>query len=72
MSNSFYKNHKDDAVWWKRTPGVRGEFLFSFDKEQVFNLFQDYPYKLTAEQKKIFDRENPFWAEFFADRNSPG
>ena len=30
-------------------------------------LFADYPYKLTAEQKAIFDRENPFWRDFFID-----
>lgn len=42
-----------------------GEFLFSFDKKKVFNLFEDYPDKLTPEQKELFDRENPFWKDFF-------
>ncbi len=46
-----------------------GEHLFSFDKKQVFNLFQDYHYKLTKEQKEIFDKENPHWKEFFKDRS---
>ena len=45
-----------------------GEFIFTFDKKTFFNRFADYPHKLTAEQKEIFDRENPFWAEFFSDR----
>jgi hypothetical protein len=31
-------------------------------------MFADYPYKLTPEQKKIFDEENPYWVDFFADR----
>lgn len=46
-----------------------GEFLFSFDQETVFNLFRDYPDKLTAEQKEQFDAENPYWADFFKDRS---
>lgn len=65
--NNFYKNEPDDTIWWVDTD-TTGEWLFSFDKEKIFNMFQDYPYKLTAEQKAIFDRENPFWAEFFKDR----
>lgn len=53
---------------WIRNPEQKGEFLFTFDGEQVFNLFHDYPYALTEEQKAIFDAENPYWAEFFKDR----
>lgn len=64
----FYKNNESDQVFWVHDPETVGEFLFSFDKKKVFNLFRDYPEKLTAEQKKIFDTENPYWAEFFADR----
>lgn len=64
----FYKNRASDSVWWVNNVGVIGEHLFSFDKKTVFNLFSDYPYKLNSEQKKIFDEENPFWADFFRDR----
>ena len=64
----FEKNNPDDVIWWVDNPDVKGEFLFSFDKEQVFNLFEDYPWKLTKEQKRIFDKENPYWADFFKDR----
>ena len=67
-SNDFYRENPDDQVWWKETPDMIGEFLFSFDRKTVFNLFQDYPWKLTPEQKAIFDRENPFWSDFFRDR----
>ena len=35
------------------------------DKVKVYNLFRDYPDKLTEEEKALFDRENPFWAEYF-------
>lgn len=67
-SNDFYKENPGDLIWWKETPDTTGEFLFSFDKETIFNLFSDYPWKLTPEQKEIFDRENPFWKDFFKDR----
>ena len=63
----WYKNNTDDKIWWKDTDSV-GEWLFSFDKKQVFNLFADYPHNLTPEQKKIFDEENPEWVDFFKDR----
>lgn len=45
-----------------------GEYLFTFDKQTIFNLFRDYPYKLTDEEKRIFDKENPYWKYFFKDR----
>lgn len=69
MRNSdFYRDNPTDKVWWVSNTDTFGEFLFSFDKKTVFNLFVDYPHKLTKEQKKIFDEENPFWADFFKDR----
>ena len=68
VSNNWYKNNESDAVWWKDTPDAVGEWIFSFDKKQEFNLFADYPHNLTPEQVQIFDKENPEWAEFFKDR----
>lgn len=71
MQNSdWYKDDDDDKVWWlDNGDDVIGEFVFSFDRKTSFNLFADYPHKLTKEQKEIFDKENPEWAEFFKDRN---
>ena len=63
----FYKKQKNDKVWWTKEIDIIGEFLFSFDKETIFNLFADYPDKLSPEQKEIFDKENPFWAEYFSE-----
>lgn len=65
---NFYKNEPDDQIWWVDDPETIGTFLFTFDKKQIFNLFADYPDKLTKEQRQIFDRENPDWKEFFKDR----
>ena len=67
MSDNFYKNEQTDTIWWVDTR-QRGVWEFSFDRKKIFNLFQDYPMKLTAKQKEIFDKENPYWAEFFSDR----
>lgn len=64
----YYKNNETDQVWWLFEPDVIGEFVFSFDKVRNFNLFRDYPNELSKEQKEIFDKENPYWADFFADR----
>ena len=68
MLSDFYKNNKKDTIWWVDDLDSVGKFLFSFDKKQIFNLFSDYPHRLTAEQKEIFDKENPYWADFFKDR----
>ena len=68
MKYKFYKEKSTDSIWWVDNPDEVGVHLFSFDKVTVFNLFQDYPYKLTKEQRATFDRENPFWADFFKDR----
>lgn len=43
----------------------RGELLFSFDQQKIYNLFLDYPHNMTEEEVRIFDRENPFWRDFF-------
>lgn len=64
----FYKNNRGDKIWWVDNSESVGEWLFTFDKKTIFNMFSDYPYKLTPEQKEIFDKENPYWSEFFAER----
>ena len=66
--NNYFKNNPGDAIWWVDTSENDGLFIFTFDKKEHFNMFQDYPNKLTADQKRIFDKENPFWADFFKDR----
>ena len=45
-----------------------GEMNFTFDGKKIFNLFRDYPYALTKKEKQIFDEANPYWVNFFKDR----
>lgn len=66
--SDFYKNNESDSVWWIDNLETVGEFLFSFDKNKIYNLFADYPHNLSKEEKEIFDEENPHWKEFFSDR----
>lgn len=65
--SKYYRKNRNDKTLWLVDSGT-GEHLFTFDKETVYNLFSDYPWKLKPEEIEIFDRENPFWAEFFSDR----
>lgn len=66
MKSDFYKENENDIIWWVNDLDTKGEFLFSFDKRKIYNLFADYPHNLTKEEKEIFDKENPYWAEFFS------
>lgn len=69
LQSKWYKNNTTDVIWWLDNADEKvGEWIFSFDKEHTFNMFSDYPHKLTAEQKETFDKENTYWKEFFADR----
>lgn len=65
---NFYKKNETDTIWWIEKTDSIGEHLFSFDKKKIYNLFKDYPYELSNEEKKIFDKENPYWADFFKDK----
>lgn len=65
----FYKNDKNDKVWWTEKVDSYGEILFSFDKKKIYNLFTDYPEKLSQEELEIFNKENPYWVKFFTGNN---
>ena len=64
----LFKNNRHDKIWWVDTFDKDGGMEFTFDKVTFFNAFRDYPHALTPEQKEIFDKENPFWADFFKDK----
>ena len=65
---NFIKNNPKDKIWWVDDPERIGEWLFSFDKKKIYNMFSDYPDKLNKDQIELFDKENPEWADFFSDR----
>lgn len=69
LKECYIKKNETDKIWWVDDPDKLGEHLFTFDKEKIFNLFRDYPHELTNEQKELFDKENPYWADYFKDRN---
>ena len=58
----FFHKHKGDKIWWVADYGRIGKLEISFDKKKIYNLWQDYD-KLTKEEKELFDKENPYWAE---------
>lgn len=65
MAYDFYKENDTDRIWWVDTVDTIGLYLFSFDRKKIYNLFSDYPHKLSPEEKRIFDEENPYWKAFF-------
>ena len=69
QSSKLYKNNPGDCISWvDNADEVKGEWIFTFDGKNFYNLFADYPHNLTKEEKEIFDRENPYWKDFFSDR----
>ncbi len=77
----FYKKHKGDKVYWvdhwvsvgpnpEDVERPLGELLVSFDRKRLFSLWSDYPWRFTPEQKALFDKENPYWADFFRGREN--
>lgn len=68
LAHELYKKNDDDKIWWVDNRDKVGEHVFTFDKKKYYNLFKDYPHNLTPEEQEIFDKENPYWVNFFADR----
>lgn len=66
----FYKDkeNKDNKIWWTSKIDTTGELNISFDRKKIYNLFKDYPYNMTEEEIEIFEKEEPYWANFFAWR----
>ena len=65
----FYKKKDNDKIWSVEEIGYIGKLLYSFNKKNIYNLWTDYPHKFTKEEKELFDKENPYWKEFFSGRD---
>ena len=66
-----YDNLREKTVVW--VPGdrdVEGQHLFTFDGKKIYNFFRDYPHNLTGEEKEIFDKTFPWWANHFKGRGA--
>lgn len=69
MPSKWMRDDEKSRIWWLDNADEKiGVFIFSFDKKTSYNLFSDYPYKLSEKQLKIFEEDEPFWADFFSDR----
>lgn len=69
---------KVEYRFWKRSPGNKiwgvsemidsdrmpGRMLISFDKKKFYNIYGDYPNKMTEEERKIFEEEYPDWVDW--------
>lgn len=66
----FYKINPKDKIWWVESGDMKDEFLFTFDKKTIYDLFKDYK-KLTKKQRALFDKENPFWHDFMNGKLKP-
>ncbi|KAA9298022.1 MULTISPECIES: DUF7675 family protein [Aerococcus] len=61
----WYKNSPESKIWQiDYIEGSFGPFLFSFDRQKIYNFWSDYPTKLTAREKELFDKEFPDMAQF--------
>lgn len=64
----FYKEKPSDKIWQVTDIDCRCGPMVSFDGDTILDLFSEYPWHFTQEQKELFDQENPYWADFFRSR----
>ena len=48
---------------------ILGNYCIVLIKKNIYNLWTDHPHNFTKEEKELFDKENPYWKEFFSDRD---
>ena len=65
---TLYQDEESAKLWWVATKQF-GPRYFTFDKKNVFNIWPDYPYKLSKKQLEIFDNATGYyWHNRFKDR----
>ena len=66
---AFYKDNVTDKCWHvERKEQVVGPLEFTFDFKKIYNLWTDYPWKMSEKEVEIFNEEQPFWRDFFSYR----
>ncbi len=71
-TDTLFKHKETDKTYWVSDGESYGKMVFTFDKKTFFNLFTDYPDKLTPEQKKIFDEEYQDLGNYHGDYSEFG
>ncbi len=58
FKRKFLERNEDENIYWvdEKDYPLRA-YEFSFDKKKIYNLFRDYPWELTQDEKRIFFRE---------------
>lgn len=69
MDNKFYKNNLDSRVWWLvNNNSDFDEFLFSFDKNKIYDLYKDYGVNMSDEEMRILNEDEPAMARLVSWR----
>ena len=72
VANKIITNDKienaNNSFKWIKNPDSIGERLFTFDGNKIYNLYKDYPHNLTHDEKILFDELNPYWVDYFKER----
>ena len=57
---AYVRRNRGDRIRWVRKRNYReGEWLFTFDKKTVYNMFEDYPHKLPPNRLRSLTQKIP-------------
>lgn len=60
----YFEKDEGGRFWWVRFDDRIGMLAFTFDRKKIYYYFSgDYPDRLTAEERRIFEEDCPFWAK---------
>ncbi|MCD7975123.1 MAG: hypothetical protein LUF25_04985 [Phascolarctobacterium sp.] len=68
----FWKRSPENKIWGVSevidSDRMPGRILISFDKKKFYNIYGDYPAKMSEEERKIFEKEYPDWVAWLNGR----
>ena len=62
----WLKEKPSNKISWKHSNEDNLVFRFDDEPEREYYLYRDYR-SMAPDRKKVFDEENPFWADFFGE-----